>query len=81
MHTTTGLEVVLTKIAKFGVNAVPYQAGDIRKVVGIVVSVRKSGVIYTKSLGGGSKHFILPEIAGFMHLFPRDPAGFLFQTR
>ena len=30
-------EVVLTKIAKFEVNAVPYQAGDILKVVGIVV--------------------------------------------
>ena len=36
---TAGLEVVLTKIAKFEVNAVPYQAGDILKVVGIVVSV------------------------------------------
>ena len=36
---TAGLEVVLTKIAKFEVNAVPYQAGDILNVVGIVVSV------------------------------------------
>ena len=35
-----GLEVVLTETAKFEVNAVPYQAGDILKVVGIVVSVR-----------------------------------------
>ena len=36
---TVGLEVVLTKIAKFEVNAVPYQAGDILNVVGVVVSV------------------------------------------
>ena len=75
---TTGLEEVLTEIARFEVNAVPYQAGDILNVVGIVEIVRQSGIISNKSSQWSSKPFIFVDTDILKQLFPRDPAGFLF---